>query len=266
MSNVACITSRAHPVVKNITALHRRKGRAHAGLFWAEGCFCVCAALDAGTPLKQVVVSSDAQPAAAALAERAAHAAIPLIRMSPSCFAKCSVLRHPEGIGAVVPLLPVQPLPATVDSPVMVFWQLQDPGNQGCIVRTCLAIGCSTLVFVQPGVDVFHPMGVRATSGALFRARISLADETTAVAWLDAHAPVVAALSADGACPLATAPAQRTRVLIVGNEPHGLPATVKNNFSTLAIPVRNDIDSLNVTAAAAIAAYTLWAFNPCQDG
>jgi len=262
MVPTSLISSRTNPAVKNIAALQRRKGRQEAGLFWAEGCICVAAALSSGQPISHIVVSSEAQQSALELAGRAEAVKIQVLRVSPECFEKCSALRHPEGIGAVLPLLPLQTLPEALDEPVMVLWHLQDPGNQGSIIRSCLAMGCRAIVCVEPGVDVFHPLCVRGTAGALFRARLSASGEDDVLAWLRQHSEAVAALSGDGLYSLKAFDGRTTRIIIAGNEPHGLPDTVRSAFATLAIAMSNDIESLNVTAAAAIALHSLWGETP----
>ena len=48
------------------------------------------------------------------------------------------------------------------------FWQIQDPGNAGTVIRTADAFGCSAVMFSPGSVDVFSPKVVRSTVGSLW--------------------------------------------------------------------------------------------------
>ncbi|MBQ5558129.1 MAG: RNA methyltransferase [Aeriscardovia sp.] len=47
-------------------------------------------------------------------------------------------------------------------------WQVRDPGNEGTIIRTADAAGCSLVVLVDDCVDPLNPKVIRSTAGSLF--------------------------------------------------------------------------------------------------
>ncbi len=252
------ITSRSNSCVKRIAALHHRKHRERAGLFWTEGLKIVEAALQSNCRISEIAVSEDARPDVLAAAANAEEKGITVTAYSRDCFDKISSLRHPEGIGAVIEKPRVHELPGSEARPLLVLWQLQDPGNQGSIIRSAVALGCPAVLTVEPCVDFFHPMCVRATAGAIFNLSPHSCSAASILPWLAAKKDEVIALSADGAKTFAEADSTHPPILVVGNEPHGLPADVRKQFLNIAIPMRNNVESLNAGAAAAIAMYELW--------
>jgi len=258
----ALITSRANPRVKRLAALHTPAARAASGLIWVESRACVAAAL-AATGLLQEVALSDAAPAdAQRLAAVAAARGVPVVHYTAACFEKFTALRHPDGIGALAVAPAVQTVPAVLPVRMLVLWQLQEPGNQGSIVRSAVALGCAAIMTVTPGVDVFHPLCIRATAGLLFQAVLYVCDAHAARAWLAAQADDVAVLSADGTDRIGAPSPRRPRVLVIGNEARGVPADLRAAYRSLAIPMRIEAESLNVNAAAAIALFGLWGAPP----
>ena len=47
-------------------------------------------------------------------------------------------------------------------------------------------------------------------------------------------------------------------MIVSGNEPHGLPRKVRESLPLFSIPQKGKVESLNVTAASAIAYYLFW--------
>lgn len=263
--NEDIITSRSNLRLRHITALHQRKHRNAEGMIWIEGVKCVNELLNSAYSVQEIFVSTDAQTTVLNLADHARKKGHPVTRMSPHCFKKCSVLRHPEGIGAIAIRHPPRTLQEKVDTPAVILWQLKEPGNLGSIIRTAVGLGCRTILVVEPSVDVFHPMCIRGSAGVLFRAVLYTAPEEEMYAWLEAQAPAVAGLSGDGTRSLDEARQTGINILVVGNEPYGLPQAVRHRFNTIRLPMAHNVESINVTAAAAIAMYALWYSNNTQE-
>ncbi len=253
------ITSVLNTRVKHAAALHDRRAREEQKLCWVESRRCVALALGSAWRVREVALSASAGTDARRVADAAAQHGCPVQVYSDACFKKMSALRHSDGIGAVVETCVLSgPPPPDDTARTIVVWQLQDPGNLGSIIRSAVAMGCGRVAVVEPCVDVTHPLCVRATAGMLFMAGVWRLDEAGARAWLAAHAPQCAALSAHGGVPLPDALAHRPRILLVGNEARGVPDDLARALPCVAIPMAPGVESLNVNAAAAIALYTLW--------
>jgi TrmH family RNA methyltransferase len=256
--NESVITSSANPRIKQAAALQQRKHRYATGLIWVEGTKCVKALLGSSYDIQEIYVSTAAHAVVHTLADRARATGHTVTRVAPQCFKKCSVLRNPEGIGAIAVLRHPGTLQDKVNTPAVVLWQLKEPGNLGSIIRTAVGLGCQAILVAEPAVDIYHPMCIRGSAGALFSAGMYTAPAKEMLAWLKKRATAVAGLSGDGLRNLEHGGQPGIEFLVVGNEPHGLPDTIRQQFKTLRLPMAHNVESLNVTAAAAIAIYTLW--------
>ncbi len=131
-----------------------------------------------------------------------------------------------------------------------------DCGNVGTILRTALGFGIRDVALIRPCADPFDPRTVRASMGSLFGLRLKMYDSMEAYReaagerqlypfMLDASVPMEEAL------PEAQAPWS----LIFGNEGSGLPAEFAGLGQPVRIPSNSEIDSLNLSVAAAIGIY-----------
>ncbi|MFM8540215.1 MAG: TrmH family RNA methyltransferase [Nitrospira sp.] len=133
---------------------------------------------------------------------------------------------------------------------------LQDPTNVGTIIRTATAFGLDALWLTADSADPFNPKIVRATAGTLLKLPIFTAHDASAFA---THGCAMLAADASGKRTkrldeIASIPAKS--VIALGNESRGLSkATLDQAAIRFHIPINQDVESLNVAASAAIAAY-----------
>lgn len=129
---------------------------------------------------------------------------------------------------------------------------VSDPGNLGTILRTAAACDFSD-VYLLDTADVFSPKVVRATLGGLFRVRLHDIDENAALALMkDANGAV---LDMGGVNIFENKPSSPV-LLVAGNEAHGVRECLKIAAKhTYSLPMKNEIESLNVAVATAVAMY-----------
>jgi TrmH family RNA methyltransferase len=133
---------------------------------------------------------------------------------------------------------------------------LQDPTNVGAIIRTAAAFEMDGLWLSSDSSDIFNPKVVRATAGTLLQLPIfSVRDvkefEEARCALLAAQPPGTGSRSIRD---IRSIPSRA--IMAFGNESRGLStATLNRAPLRFHIPVNRHIDSLNVAAAAAIAAF-----------
>ncbi len=222
------ITSKSNPNIKKIASLRDRKFRNELGIFWAEGKNCVDAALDSDWEILEVAVSENALSNFSGTIQTAENKNLKVVEYNRECFLKISALKHPEGIGVVVRKKELKNLPEINNSKKVVLYQLQSPGNMGSIIRSAVAFGFNDIIAVEPSVDFFHPMTVRATSGIIFSANLFYCSVEEIKNRLDERKEFVAALSSDGKNILSSE--NKKNILVLGNEPHGLPEEIRNSF------------------------------------
>lgn len=262
LKNFLRITSRRSGVILSALQLREKKERDASGLCWAEGAVAAEYALSLDKKrIKKILLSEEATPKCQKLAEALAGPHCEAFLLTKECFEKASVLKNPEGLGLIVepnpPLKPASPLPK--GEPAACLWQLQDPGNLGTIIRSAAAFGCRTMILVEPCVSPLHPLAVRASAGAALDMDFMYLDEEEALAFLLPEKHRICALSGDGdALNIDFCYNKSDELVVSGNEPHGLPQKVREALPLYSLPQKGRVESLNVTAASAIAYYLFW--------
>ncbi len=145
-------------------------------------------------------------------------------------------------------------LPLAADAPHVVLVNPSDMGNLGTILRTALAFGVSDLALIRPAADVFDPRCARASMGALFRARVAYYDDFEAYrAAFTAHH--LYPFMTNGAVQLPDLRFRSLFALVFGSESAGLPEAFRLRGTSVTIPQSAAVDSLNLSAAVAVALY-----------
>ena len=215
------ITSAANEKLKLVRKLQSEGWRRKLGLFVAEGEDLVEAAYASGVEPVELLVAGET--------------------VAPELLASVSDLPHPPRVVAVYRRAD---LPSNKLLLGVALWRVVDPGNVGAIVRTAGAFGAS--VALSDGcADPTSPRALRASAGALFRVPLT--------GFEDAPGRRVA-LVAHGGKPLAEIELAGQSTFVLGAERGGLPADVVARCDAVAtIPISSAVESLNVSAAAAIA-------------
>ena len=229
------IASPHNEKLKLVRKLRERKHREREGLFATEGEDLVEAGLAAGAEPRTVLVA-----AGSGLAERLGGEEV-----EPELLAAASALGSGTRAIAVWPLRWAE----RAEAPCLYLHGVGDPGNVGTIVRTARSLLGGSVALGPGCADPFGPKAVRASMGAVFAQPLLRAgvEETPAPrAALVAH-------GGDGLEALAGA-----ATLCLGAEREGLPGAVLDACEArVTIPLRPGAESLNVAAAAAIAAQRL---------
>ena len=128
-------------------------------------------------------------------------------------------------------------------------------------MRSAEAFGAAGVV-VAGGVDPYNPKCVRATAGALFRLPLAVLEGDDAVGRAldelgDLERPCWATVARGGVDPTEV-PAEPAPVLVLGNEPHGLPDEALERCTGLVtVPTTGAGDSLNVAVAGSVLLYAV---------
>lgn len=225
------ISSPDNEKLKLVRKLRRRKHREREGLFVTEGEDLLAAGLAAGAPPRAVLV--------------AAGSGLEGEEVEPQLLARASEL----GSGTRAIAVWEQRWAVAAEPPCVYLHGVADPGNVGAIVRTARALLGGTVVLGPGCADPHGPKAARASMGALFgQALLRAGVEAT-------PAPRAALLAHGGAGLDSVGP---VATLCLGAEREGLPPEVLAACEIEAtIPLRPGAESLNVAAAAAIAAERL---------
>jgi len=145
-----------------------------------------------------------------------------------------------------------------LDEPLLVVLdQVQDPGNLGAIIRSAHALGAAGLILTRNRSAPVSLGAVKSSVGASELTRI--ARVTNLARCLDELRDAgyrVYGATGDGATNLDEIDWSGPCALVLGNESRGMRRLTREHCDQLfAIPLAADFDSLNVSAAAAVALY-----------
>lgn len=160
-----------------------------------------------------------------------------------------SQLDTPSGITAVYE---INPSPLDQAKSVVYLNGIKDPGNMGTIMRSALAFGVPNVVLDATCVDVYNLKVISAAKDAIFK--LNIIEDATGV-WLKetkGALPVYVANSNEG-LRLSEVEAAERFCLVLGSESHGVSEEIiRLADKNIRIEIKGDIESLNVSSAAAI--------------
>ncbi len=183
---------------------------------------------------------------------------VQILVVDDNVFEKLAFGDRDEGIVATAetPDFSLESLDLSQAPLICVLDQVEKPGNIGAVLRTIDSAGVDALILSSPLTDVANPNTIRASLGAIFRTRIAVAEANQVIAWLrNQGARILAARVEDGE-DYAVANYDGTVAIVLGNEANGLGDDwTGEGIRNVAIPMRGQVDSLNVSASAAVLLY-----------
>jgi TrmH family RNA methyltransferase len=241
--------------------LRRRKARERQDLFVAEGVRSVEELLRSTLRIRGVLMSPAGRESSRsrALLAQFGHRDISVEEVTTEDFATAADTDSPQGILAIadVPKATLNDLPESESLRLLVLDAIQDPGNVGTILRTAAALR-ATATFSLPGtVDLWNAKVVRSGMGAHFH------HPCLSGTWDDLDAfrrdRSVSLWAADaGGDSIEGLDRPARLALVVGNEGSGLSSASRQRADrTVALPIAESTESLNVAVATGILLYEL---------
>ena len=228
-----------------------------AGLFMCDGPKVTERALAAGHMPHSVFVAGDMVERLPELPDD-----LPVYVGSPDVVESVTGYRFHRGFVAAFhrPPLPHASEVITTSERLVVCENVTNPTNLGVIVRSAAALGIDGLLVDPTSCDPLYRRVVRVSMGAVFtfpHARLgAFPDGLDQV--VDAGFRLVGLTPDEAAPPVSAVDVSPPVALVLGAEGPGLSDATADRLDHLVrIPMRSGIDSLNVGAAAAIAAYVV---------
>ena len=158
-----------------------------------------------------------------------------------NCFAAAVTAKTPRGL--------------TGDRQI-VLHHISDRGNLGTILRTALGLGYRDVAVIRPAADPWEPHVIRASMGALFSLNVmEYPDFEAYVRDAGGRAFYPFMLTSSVSLEEAAGNVPSRFALIFGNEGAGLPEEFARTGRPVRIPQTAEVDSLNLSVAAAIGMY-----------
>jgi len=261
MSDV--IASPRNPFFRKLKKLDSSsQHRQREGLFLLWGSRFVEEALGAGSRVAHLILSEprSRQALSRPLLRQARQRDLPTTVLSEALLRQLSPGVSDQGILALVRRHQVSLAPVLQEAknPILIVVdRIQDPGNLGTIVRLAEAGGVAALVTVPGTVDPYHPRAARASAGSILR--VPVAELPPWETWKQLvarhHLRVVVSTPRQGR-ELDKTDLKGGLALVLGNEGEGVSEAWSSSADLrVTIHLGGSVESLNVTAAAAILLY-----------
>ena len=253
MSN-ELLHSAQNPVVRLYAELHERKrSRQREGRFAVEGIQEIRYALMGGYLPKYLLLRGD----------RSVEEFFPefpsirdVRRLKEELFDTLAVRGSASPALAIMIKKPKPALSQGVYDKVLVLEHIEKPGNLGALFRTALATGCNLVLTVGSSTDFYNPHCIRSSVGTVFRVPHAHLETELAKDFLRAQDLAIWTSRLDGSSSLFETKLPERAAFVFGSEHSGLSAAWKDaDMNALKIPMANEMDSLNLSASAAVVLY-----------
>lgn len=244
------ITSYENKLIKEIIKLREKKFRDFSNQFVIEGKKFVDE-IPSSQKINKLIVS---ESFALAIKKNANVFILP-----DKLFSKISDTKSPQGIMAICEKknFNLFDLPITNNSLIVAAENINDPGNLGTLIRSCAAFNADALLLSQNSVDLYNPKVLRACTGNIFKLNIATnLDFIDVLPKLKNKGFKIFASSGKASKNCFETNLKTKSVIVIGNEANGICENVlKFSDELIKIPMANNVESLNISAAASILLY-----------
>ena len=244
-------------IVKPFLPLKTDKGRWKESRFLLEGAKNIADVLAVSTgTLRTVLVTDEFEDQE--LLTLIKKNRIDIIKVTQDDLRALADTESPQGILAIADFATLRPDWNTARY-VTLLDGVQDPGNVGAILRTSLALGMDAVVVGKGSCDPYNPKVVRSSVGALMRLPFETGEDLgSKMEFLRQKGFSIVATSSHAKLTLDQAKLRKKVALIVGNEGAGTGAQYQDMADAVVkIPLKNKVESLNVSVAHGILTYQL---------
>lgn len=248
------ITSIQNPLIKSLVQLQEKaKSRKQTGTFLIEGQREISLAIKGGYHLETILFLPEL------ISEneirKIINSPIDLIEINKEVYQKLAYRDTTEGILAIAKTksfqlseikLPENPLILIAEAP-------EKPGNIGALLRTADAANLDAVIIANPKSDLYNPNVVRSSVGCLFTNQIATGTTKEIIDFLKENNINFYCATLQNSTSYHTQDYTKPTAIVVGTEATGLTETWRNAATqNIIIPMQGEIDSMNVSVAAAI--------------
>lgn len=138
---------------------------------------------------------------------------------------------------------------------VIILDCIQDPGNLGTIIRSCIAFGINNIIISDDSVDIYNPKVIRATEGMIFKINFLRRNLNEFIPILKNLGYKIIGTDVNMGKDIKEINKENIAI-VLGNEGNGLSENVKKLCDDFVyIKISDDCESLNVGVAASILMY-----------
>lgn len=245
------ITSVQNPFIKSLIQLQEKaKARKQSGSFLIEGMREIELAIKGNYEIETILF----------LPELVSNNQITKltdnpIEISKEVYQKLAYRDTTEGILAVAKTKSLQlaDLKLSENPLILVMEAIEKPGNIGAVLRTCDAAKIDAVIIANPKTDLYNPNIVRSSVGCLFTNQIATGSTEEVIDYLMQKNINFYSATLQNSTSYHTQNYTLPTALVVGTEATGLSELWRKKATqNIIIPMQGEIDSMNVSVAAAI--------------
>jgi TrmH family RNA methyltransferase len=248
------ITSSQNPYIKSLVLLQEKsKARKQSGTFLIEGQREIELALKGGFVMETILFLPDLITEKQIV--KLTNQAIDLIEISKEVYQKLAYRDTTEGILAVAKTKSflLSDLKLSQNPLILVAEAPEKPGNIGALLRTADAANLDAVIIANPKSDLYNPNIVRSSVGCLFTKQIATGTTLEIITFLKENNINFYCATLQNSTSYHTQDYTIPTALVVGTEATGLTQEWRDNATqNIIIPMQGEIDSMNVSVAAAI--------------
>lgn len=248
------ITSVQNPYIKSLLQLQEKaKVRRHTGTFLIEGKREIELALKGGYILETILFVDELMSINEI--DSLKISSVEKIEISKEVYQKLAYRDTTEGILAVAKTksLSLSDLKLSENPLILIGEAIEKPGNVGAILRTADAANVDAVIIANPKSDLYNPNVVRSSVGCLFTNQIATASTDEVIAFLKENNINFYSATLQNSTSYHTQDYTQPTALVVGTEATGLTQSWRDEATqNIIIPMQGEIDSMNVSVAAAI--------------
>ena len=253
LSKMKQITSIQNPFIKSLVLLQEKsKARKQSGIFLIEGKREIEIAMKGGYEVETILFLPELISEVEA---RKLSKSADLIEISKEVYQKLAYRDTTEGILALAKTksLQLSDLKLSENPLILVAEAPEKPGNIGALLRTADAANLDAVIIANPKSDLYNPNIVRSSVGCLFTNQIATGTTEEIITFLKERKIAIYCATLQNSTSYHTQDYTTPTALVVGTEAIGLTEEWRKAATqNIIIPMQGEIDSMNVSVAAAI--------------
>lgn len=246
------ITSAQNPFIKQLVQLQEKaRARKQSGTFLIEGRREIELAVKGGYEIETVLYLAETDFDFQIFG----FSDFQKIEISKEVYQKLAYRDTTEGVIAVAKSksLSLPDLELSENPLILVAEAPEKPGNIGAMLRTADAANLDAVIIANPKSDMYNPNIVRSSVGCLFTNQIATATTEEVIAFLKARNIAIYGATLQDSIAYHEQDFTSATALVVGTEATGLTQEWRDAARrNIMIPMQGEIDSMNVSVAAAI--------------
>ncbi|WP_298536245.1 RNA methyltransferase [uncultured Algibacter sp.] len=249
------ITSPQNPLIRQLVQLKdKSRDRKKSGTFLIEGFREISLALKGSFELETVLFYEELFPKnqLSDITNKDTNC----IEISKEVYQKLAYRDTTEGVLAIAKTKnqKLKDLNFNTTNPLILVAEAPEkPGNIGAILRTADAANVDAVIIANPKTDLYNPNIIRSSVGCIFTNQIASGTTSEIIDFLKSKNINIYCAILQESVSYHTQDFTKPSAIIVGTEATGLSQEWRDHATqNIIIPMRGEIDSMNVSVAAGI--------------